>query len=345
MKKAYFLFILIVAIGCTSDQKKETVTEPDSKTDEFVVVFASCNDAHRPMPLWKPIIENTPELFIWGGDNIYADTNDIQKIRSDYDLISQNKDYQKLKKMTKIIGTWDDHDYGENDAGKSWEAKDGAKDELFRFLGNYAPEVSKRDGIYHSYVHEVKDGFKVKFVLLDTRSFRDDLNSSKTSGRRYDPWPENTAYAFLGETQWKWLQRELKDTEPAFTVIVSSVQFLSNEHGFEKWGNFPNEVQRMRELLKQSSSSNIFFLSGDRHLAEISKASFEQVDYPIIDFTSSGLTHTWLDGATEANPHRISNVIKQLNFGVLRFNLETESVTFEIRGEDNFLYETYTQQY
>jgi alkaline phosphatase D len=343
MKIVYFLTVLLCVFGCSSMKNSEALT--DSNDSDLVVVFASCNDSHRPMPLWKPILENAPEVFIWGGDNVYADTNDIEKIRADYELISQNKEYQKLQKMVKIIGTWDDHDYGKNDAGKEWEAKEGAKDELFRFLGNYAPEISSREGIYHSYIHEVKDGVKVKFILLDTRSFRDELNPSSTQGRRYEPWPENTEYTFLGEAQWTWLQEELQDTESAFTVIVSSVQFLSNEHGYEKWGNFPNEVQKMEKLLQQSKSQNIFFLSGDRHLAEISKTTYEQMDYPIVDFTSSGLTHTWLHGATEANPLRISNVIKKLNFGVLRFDLEANSVTFKIRGEDNFLYETYTQQY
>lgn len=345
MKPFLSILLLVSFFACkqTSKQNLETETINDSKT--FTVVFASCNDPHRPMPLWKPILENEPHLFIWGGDNVYADTEDMSKMRADYQMVQEDSIYKRLTETTTIIGTWDDHDFGKNDAGKEWPYKEEAKTEFLQFIKNYPKEIETREGVYYSFVKELEEDKKVKFVLLDTRTFRDSLKPSTISGRRYDSWLETDAKTLLGEAQWSWLENELMDATSDFTVIVSSIQFLSDEHGWEKWGNFPNEVNKMNKLIQKASSSNIIFFSGDRHLAEISKKEMDGITYPVIDFTSSGLTHTWLDGATEANPNRISNVVKQLNFGVIKFDLKTHSVTFEIRGKDNFLYEQYIHKY
>jgi alkaline phosphatase D len=37
----------------------------------------------------------------------------------------------------------------------------------------------------------------------------------------------------LGVTQWAWLEKELTISKADFNVIMSSVQLLSAEHGFE----------------------------------------------------------------------------------------------------------------
>ena len=161
----------------------------------------------------------------------------------------------------------------------------------------------------------------------------------------YDAWDEGEGGTILGEAQWQWLEEELQDDTANFTLIVTSIQFLNKSHGWEKWGNHPSEVIKMKQLLAQAKAKNIVMLSGDRHMAEISSAEIPGLSYPLIDFTSSGLTHTWIDGATEGNPLRISNVIKRLNFGILLFDFEKSQVTFEIRGENNFLFEQHVQVY
>lgn len=41
--------------------------------EEFRLLFGSCNKQDRPQPLW-PVLKNRPsDVFIWLGDNIYAD--------------------------------------------------------------------------------------------------------------------------------------------------------------------------------------------------------------------------------------------------------------------------------
>jgi len=86
-------------------------------------------------------------------------------------------------------------------------------------------------------------------------------------------------------------------------------------------------------------------LSGDRHLAEISKTSVKGLDYPLVDFTSSGMTHSWSSFRGEENPYRISKVVKEKNFGLLRFDFKEKMVKMEIRGKDNVLFQSFLQKY
>ncbi len=53
----------------------------------------------------------------------------------------------------------------------------------------------------------------------------------------------------LSNEQWKWLEAELK--KPAeLRIIVSSIQILADDHGFEKWGNFPLERKKFLDTIK-----------------------------------------------------------------------------------------------
>ena len=83
--------------------------------------------------------------------------------------------YKRLASKAQIIGTWDDHDYGMNNAGKYWEHKEIAKDLFLDFLdeGKETERRIDRDGVYESYtVYETdkgKHGKSVQIILLDTR--------------------------------------------------------------------------------------------------------------------------------------------------------------------------------
>ncbi|NND63780.1 MAG: alkaline phosphatase family protein [Flavobacteriaceae bacterium] len=344
--KQFLLICTILSLFSCVESNSEAVNmgDPEDSSD-FTLVFASCSDQEREQPLWGPIVETNADLFVWGGDNVYSDTDDMEKMKNDYNKAFNHPKYSELRAMTTITGTWDDHDYGLNDAGSEWSKKQQAKDIFLDFLEVPEEDVRrKRAGVYTSEMYQTEKG-SLKLILLDTRWFRDSLRKSSNPNWRYDPWEENSNLTILGDEQWNWLENELKDGKPDFTLIVSSIQFLSDNHGWEKWANFPSEVKRMETLLKSAVSRNVLFLSGDRHLAEISVATYPEISYPIVDFTSSGMTHTWIDGATESNAYRISNVVKRLNFGVLKFDFENEEVTYEIRGEDNFLYERHIQKY
>ncbi len=349
MKNIVLIFIIIGFVSCRQTESKNKVPGDEKVTEssesDFTIVFASCSDQDREQPLWKPILENKPNVFIWGGDNIYADTDDMEKMKSDYNKVHANPDYAALTKQATVIGTWDDHDYGKNDAGVEWPKKAEAQQLFLDFL-NVAEDDPLRgqEGVYHTRQYDTKKG-SIKILLLDTRFFRDSLRKSTTEGRRYDPWKENEGGSVLGEAQWDWLERELMDETTDFNLIVSSIQFLADEHGWEKWANHPSEVNKMKQIIKNAKSKNIMILSGDRHLAEFSVSPIEGLDYKLVDFTTSGLTHTFPDNPDGPNRFRKGKLVKDLNFGVLKFDFKNSKILMEIRGRDNVILESFNQQY
>src|SRR5437879_10728615 len=87
------------------------------------IAFGSCAHQDRPQPIWAPIVATRPELFLFIGDTIYADTEDIKVMRAKYAKLAAEPGYQKLLKTCPVLATWDDHDYGGNDAGAEYPKK------------------------------------------------------------------------------------------------------------------------------------------------------------------------------------------------------------------------------
>lgn len=327
---------MVLLLGC----KKEE----NSKDSTFVVAFGSCNMSQEPNPFWDDILAENPDVWIWGGDIVYADTDDIDKLRTIYAQQDTVKGYAELKAEVPIIGTWDDHDFGVNDGGSEFAVKAESQQVFLDFMG--VPKDSERrnqEGVYTSHDYETPYG-KVKILILDTRYFRSELVKDENPNRRYQP---NTAEdaTVLGAAQWKWLQNELNSSDADFNLIVSSIQFLSGEHGFETWGNFPKEVEKLEKMIVDSHTKGVMILSGDRHISEFSKKTLSGMSYPLVDFTSSGLTHSYFSFSGEPNPYRVGEVVSSKSYGTIRLNLKNKEVDFKIMGDDGEVLQELKQTY
>jgi alkaline phosphatase D len=312
------------------------------------IAFGSCANENRPQPIWEEIHEMEPQLFIFTGDNIYADTADPVKLRKSYEQLAEIPGFAKLRETCPVIGTWDDHDYGKNDAGEEFEGKQAAKDAFMEFFGT--PEDSplrKRGGVFDAKIYG-PEGKRVQVILLDTRWFRgpirkmskEELKAARAeSGKkvgRYLPDEESDS-SMLGEEQWAWLAEELK--KPAeLRLLVSSIQVLALDHGWEKWGNLPKERKRLLDLIRDTAT-NVVILSGDRHSSDISLLPPETDGgpfYPLYDITSSGLNQTGL--SSEPNRFRVAGdeVYNQPNFGWIDIDWSQEdpALKLEIRDLD-----------
>jgi alkaline phosphatase D len=296
------------------------------------MAFGSCNRQDAPQPLWKPILANRPDLWIWMGDNIYGDSPVMDTLRAKYARQNANPDYQLLKASTPIIGVWDDHDYGINDGGKHFAQKKASRDLMFDFLNVPldAPE-RKREGGYASHTYGEGEQ-QVKMILLDGRYFRDTLT------RVNRVYQINSTGQILGDAQWKWLENELKTSTARVNFIVSGIQILPTEHAYEKWANFPQEREKLLNLIANSGVQNPILLSGDRHIAEILKLVDSRFPKGLYEVTASGLTHTWSGIAEEKNSLRVSDLIAQLNYGLATFNWAKDELLIEIKGENGHVH-------
>lgn len=308
------------------------------------IAFGSCVDQDKPVPIFDAMAATNPDLLLLLGDNMYADLDRKLKvtpdvIRDKYAQVAKLPGFAKLKAASgRVLGTWDDHDYGKNDAGADWEHKDGAQKEFHDFFGTPKDDPRRaRKGIYHAEVFG-PPGKRVQVILLDTRYFRSPLKKGAFDTRtRITPYLPNTddGATILGDEQWKWLLEQLK--KPAeVRLLVSSIQVVSDEHPFEKWTNIPKEREKLYATLNASGANGVLILSGDRHLADIS-VDTTAIGYPLHDITSSGFnqaTKNWR--APQPNAKRIGGMPYGDNFGFITIDWSGDDprLAVQLRDED-----------
>jgi alkaline phosphatase D len=315
----------------------------DTLTAPTIIAFGACNKHDKPQTMWDAVNANNPNLWVWLGDIIYADTTDMKALAKMYKTLKNTPNYKKMREKTQVIGVYDDHDYGANDAGKSFPKKKQSKKCLMDFLDVPAKApVRQREGAYNSYTFG-KGAQTVKVIILDTRYFRDSLVPDPTKQRRYIP---NTTGDILGEAQWAWLENELKNSKANLNIIGTSIQAVADDHGHEKWGNFPNCRKRLLSLIVKTQPKNALILSGDRHMSEVSKMDITGLPYPLYDFTCSGMTHI-RSGTSETNRYRVGDMIVKKNFGVLKiqWNGDKPIVTMQTRGLQNEMFQEVVVKY
>ena len=318
IRNAYSL-VLLLFIGCSNPPK------------ETHIAFGSCGHEDEPQPILSLAASYRPDLFIFLGDNIYGDTDNMDTLRAKYQRWGSKPEYRQLDSATRILATWDDHDFGRNDAGRYYPYLEASK-EIFLEHFKEPLNSSRRQhaGIYHDEYIQAGDRV-IQVILLDVRSFRSNLLLYDTSAvvprKKYfyslDYKPHvSTDSTLLGDAQWKWLEQVLK--KPAdLRLICSGTQFAIEYNGYEAWANFPHEQQRMLDLIRQTKANDVYFLTGDVHYGEISRIENPGA-YPIYDITSSGITSTWDFAAP--NKNRIEGPVMDNHFGLLTIQWDKKPI-------------------
>ena len=324
-----FLFLSVVALmisACsTSNNPTPSTNNPNDTTGSSTtlthIAIGSCCNQYLNMSIFKYIKNKNPDLYIALGDNMYADNilnlDFASFLQSQYGLLTNNFDFNSLKTSIPCIATWDDHDYGKNNAGAEFTYKLVSKDKFLTFWN--VPANSDRrthEGIYTSYMYG-DAAHKVQVIVLDCRNFLNVISSEPISAT------SDTNKTILGATQWAWLKQELQ--KPALVrIVVSSTQMCTEHNGWEAWANYPHEIDRFFRTVKEANAEGVFVVSGDVHYAEFSKRT-KAGQYPIYDFTASGLTHT--ENAAAPNQYREGSAYVNLNFGMINIDWNASPVT------------------
>jgi alkaline phosphatase D len=265
----FFIFTCLLSISAAYSQTSN-FERLRALGDVNRIAFGSCNDQNDAQPLWQDMMKINPDLFIWGGDVIYADWESTYNMASSYEKQFNQPDYQAFKAKTPIIGTWDDHDYAFNNADGSNVTKNISQEQFLNFVEE--PQHSLRraqKGIYTSYDLGT-EGRRVKIILLDNRYFKN-----------LDP-----EAPLMGKTQWIWLENEFKNSKADMHIVMAGLPIFSVNLPFsEEWTQYFSEVQRMLKLIKTYQPKGLLFLSGDKHFASIYE------NYGQLEFMASGMTH------------------------------------------------------
>ena len=287
-------------------------------SDEIKIGIGSCLDQDFPQPIWQPIEEENLDYFIFLGDNVYGDSifENLYKMKRAYS--KQEKLLPDFLDQTDIFAIWDDHDYGKNDGGSDYKYKKLAENLFLDFWNVPINDVRRsREGIYFS-ENKVFFNRKYKLIFLDTRYFRSQLKGKKGSYQKNN----DESSTILGKEQWTWLEKELNSNFD-YLFIFSSIQIIPEDHGFEKWSNFPNDRTKLLKILEKYKDRTILF-SGDRHRSGIYKRN------GIIEITSSSMNKPG-SSFFETDKYLIGETYPQENYSVLK--ILNDDISIDIKDK------------
>jgi alkaline phosphatase D len=93
------------------------------------IAFGSCAKHWQPQPIWDVVIAAKPDLWLFLGDNIYADTDGATawlvskgQLTGEWNRLADKPEFQKARAAIPMMATWDNHDYGSHAGGGEFPA-------------------------------------------------------------------------------------------------------------------------------------------------------------------------------------------------------------------------------
>ena len=255
---------------------------------DFSFALGSCsyvNDAPYDRPgrpyggehrIYDSIAAAEPDFMLWLGDNVYyreVDWDSAWGMMQRFSHARQLPEMQRLLRGTHHFAIWDDHDYGPNNADRSYALRDTAKDVFDAFWPN-PPFSGAGGGGVMSYFEWHDAGF----FLLDNRFFRS--ANERVTGER----------TILGREQIEWLIDALQKSNATFKFVVIGGQFVNSAEVFENYiALAPGERREILDRLAAEDIPGVVFLTGDRHHSALLRMD-RRGEYPLYDWTVSPLT-------------------------------------------------------
>ncbi|MFN5268123.1 MAG: alkaline phosphatase D family protein [Burkholderiales bacterium] len=254
----------------------------------FTFLAGSCHFTNDPEPdrpgpgfgagyeIFGAMAQMKPAATLWLGDNIYlreTDWHSAVGIDNRYKKSRALPALQALLRTGQHWATWDDHDFGPNDANSSYPLADESRALFKRYWANRSYGSSQLPGI-----QTVMSLHDVDVFMLDNRSFRDDAFKGRPAERRQ-----------FGDEQMRWLRNALANSRAPIKIIASGGQFLNEINPWEGWHWYPKERADFLKWLEDESIAGVLFLSGDRHHSVLMHTQGEK-GYAYWELTCSPLT-------------------------------------------------------
>jgi alkaline phosphatase D len=234
----------------------------------FRAALGSCSRLWE-QPIFGPIAAATPDVFLFLGDNHYANSPDLESLWWFYRRALEVPERAALARTTSTLAIWDDHDFVGNNTDRTSPGRDAA----LRAFGDYwaqpAGGLSTQPGIFTRVVRG-----DVDFFLLDDRYQRDPPG---TAGGR-----------ILGAMQEAWLLEELRRSSATFHFLASGSIFSAT--GGETWLEYPASRAALFDAIAREGIGGMILLSGDIHRSHLRRIAHPSYEIP--EVVSSPLANT-----------------------------------------------------
>lgn len=260
--------------GTVLDERLFKSLPLNRKTDLRFATISCAHDFYHSQNsnMWDRLFGELPELIFILGDSCYVD---LGSDGSEKDLWRRHCETRmtlahfRQPRLIPTLATWDDHDYGKNNANKHYRLKQASKRIFECFFGS-TPVAGYRKG--HG-VGAVLTGFGQRFFLMDDRYFRDE--------------PRSGGMMWGSDQQEHTLELLSENKKPSW--IMNGSQYFSSYLGNE---SFQKEYMRNLSDLTgklRRIEAPVVFASGDVHFSEVLRIEPELLGYRTFEFTSSAI--------------------------------------------------------
>jgi len=210
----------------------------------FRFAFGSCTKGGN-QPIFTKIDAMEPDLFLFVGDNHYANSNDLSSLRWFYRRARGLPERAAMLARTSTIAVWDDHDFVGNNTLGSAPGKEVALRTFVEYWANPSAGTEQTPGVFFRYRYG-----DVDFFMLDDRYYRG-LDGT-----------------LLGQAQTKWLEQQLTASTATFKLLVSGSQFTSYGSS-DSWAAYQSAQTALFDFIRDQKINGVVLLSGDVHRSEL----------------------------------------------------------------------------
>ncbi|MES2526380.1 MAG: alkaline phosphatase D family protein [Bdellovibrionota bacterium] len=301
-----------------------TLTPDKTKAKIALISCTRDTKAEFQAPMWQALVDSNPDLIFLLGDNVYVDdeTTEIHDPLSEVRLWRRyvetrlTLDLFHMPELIPTLATWDDHDYGLNNAYGETPYR-VASTHVFKTLfaqDAIMPEVTWGPGVAVSF-----SAYGQRFYLMDSRSFRTEPLVGK------EHW---------GSAQDEWMLGSLSTSHQPGWILSGSQIFGGYREG---WGFEKTHPELLKKILSRLSKieAPVLFGSGDVHYSEIMKIESELLGYETFEITSSSM-HSKASEPRDGNFRRLAST-GEYNFVIAHVEVRDQSLIMDLHshGRDN----------
>lgn len=244
----------------------KTFPQEESRVPSKLVVLTDfcCFGTRTPAPssTFLNAGKENPDLVLIGGDfdhrnpdgttNTQARANKRQMFKDLYGMAKYKDFVLNILRKYSVAHVWDDHDFGKNNADKSYPRKAMSLEILNEYFPTYP-------------MTQLGDWQKFRFAqteifMLDSRSQRDP--NKETQG----PDKSMLDGDNLGSTgQLEWLKQGLVNSSAIWKIIFTPSVFNPTSNKADTWYNYADERQTLLDFINTNSVANVVMISGDMH--------------------------------------------------------------------------------
>lgn len=207
------------------------------------------------------------DFFVYTGDIHYGNTTALEDLR--WNFRATRGDRTLLHASISTLATWDDHDFGGNNADSTTPGRTTSARVFNEYFAQLRPSGASQ-GIYTS--HRYGD---IEVFLLDTRYFRVPPDAMGRGGR------------MLGAAQTTWFLDAIARSTATFKLIVSGSSFSSASQ--KAWSPFLVERDALFDAIAARGIEGVVLASGGPHRSEIRRVPRAR-GYTLYEFIASPLS-------------------------------------------------------